>query len=159
MVTAESRIYDGIRVRKRSCPAVSQSWSRIVRSSRYIVLLKKSIPMVAYDRVRLRLHFPFYLISSIERVIHKPSDEGCFPHCCQCCEMASLNIHLYYHFALPKKPAYTCAAFPHPPHEPFIMPALAAQRDPLQTGPPLLCLFDIGAGKEDLRILNPSFIV
>jgi hypothetical protein len=29
-------------------PAVSQSWSRTVLSSRYMVLLKKSIPMVAW---------------------------------------------------------------------------------------------------------------
>jgi hypothetical protein len=44
--TLESRIYEGIRERKRSCPAVSQSCRRTVRSSRYIVLDKKSIPAV-----------------------------------------------------------------------------------------------------------------
>ena len=31
-----------------SCPAVSQSWSRTVLSSRYMVLERKSIPMVAW---------------------------------------------------------------------------------------------------------------
>lgn len=31
-----------------SCPAVSHSCSRTVRSSRYMVLLRKSIPIVAY---------------------------------------------------------------------------------------------------------------
>uniref|UniRef100_A0A0E9XJA4 Uncharacterized protein n=1 Tax=Anguilla anguilla TaxID=7936 RepID=A0A0E9XJA4_ANGAN len=36
-----------MRLRKRSCPAVSQSWRRIVRSSKYMVLDRKSIPIVA----------------------------------------------------------------------------------------------------------------
>ena len=38
-------MYDGINDLKRSWPAVSQSWSLIVRSSRYIVLDKKSMPV------------------------------------------------------------------------------------------------------------------
>ena len=37
-----------MRLRNRSCPAVSQSCRRTVRSSKYIVLLRKSIPMVAW---------------------------------------------------------------------------------------------------------------
>ena len=41
-------MYEGISERKRSCPAVSHSCSRTVRSSRYMVLLRKSIPMVAW---------------------------------------------------------------------------------------------------------------
>ncbi len=45
--TEESLIYDGIRDRNLSCPAVSQSCNRTVLSSRYMVLDKKSIPMVA----------------------------------------------------------------------------------------------------------------
>lgn len=67
IATEESRMYEGMSERKRSfvqatsvqghvieevelrtCPAVSQSCSRTVRSSRYIVLLKKSIPIVAW---------------------------------------------------------------------------------------------------------------
>jgi hypothetical protein len=65
--TLESRMYEGIRDLKRSCPAVSHSCNRTVRSSRYIVYPpmsalyilhvverrertfdKKSIPMVAW---------------------------------------------------------------------------------------------------------------
>ena len=37
-----------MRERKRSWPAVSQSWRRTVRSSRYMVLERKSMPMVAW---------------------------------------------------------------------------------------------------------------
>lgn len=37
----------GIKLRNRSCPAVSHSCSRTVLSSRYIVLDRKSIPIVA----------------------------------------------------------------------------------------------------------------
>lgn len=65
--TLESRMYDGMRLLNRSCPAVSQSCSRTVLSSRYIVyarhirtlrgdsevsgqpaLERKSMPMVAW---------------------------------------------------------------------------------------------------------------
>jgi hypothetical protein len=45
--TEESRMYEGIRLLKRSWPAVSQSWSRTVRSSRYMVFERKSMPIVA----------------------------------------------------------------------------------------------------------------
>mmetsp|Transcript_7523 Transcript_7523/g.31135 ORF Transcript_7523/g.31135 Transcript_7523/m.31135 type:complete len:237 (+) Transcript_7523:249-959(+) len=45
--TELSRMYDGMRLRNRSWPAVSHSWSRTVRSSRYIVLERKSMPIVA----------------------------------------------------------------------------------------------------------------
>ena len=37
--TLESRMYEGIRLRNRSWPAVSQSCSRTVRSSKYMVCL------------------------------------------------------------------------------------------------------------------------
>ena len=46
--TCESRMYDGIRERNRSWPAVSQSCSRTVPSSTGTVLLTKSIPMVVW---------------------------------------------------------------------------------------------------------------
>ena len=46
--TLESRMYDGINDRNRSCPAVSHNCRRTVRSSRYIVFDKKSIPIVAW---------------------------------------------------------------------------------------------------------------
>ena len=46
--TLESRMYEGISERKRSWPAVSQSCRRTVRSSRYMVLLRKSMPIVAW---------------------------------------------------------------------------------------------------------------
>ena len=45
--TEESRMYEGINDRKRSCPAVSQSCNLTVLSSRYIVFERKSIPIVA----------------------------------------------------------------------------------------------------------------
>ena len=66
MATEQSRMYDGISDRYRSCPprqstprlasdtilltwpAVSHSCSRTVRSSRYMALLRKSIPIVAW---------------------------------------------------------------------------------------------------------------
>ena len=48
IATDESRMYDGMSERKRSWPAVSHSCKRTVRSSRYMVLLKKSIPIVAW---------------------------------------------------------------------------------------------------------------
>lgn len=48
IATLESRMYDGMSERKRSCPAVSHSWRRTVRSSRYIVLDRKSMPIVAW---------------------------------------------------------------------------------------------------------------
>jgi hypothetical protein len=38
-------MYEGMSDRKRSCPAVSHSWRRTVRSSRYNVLEKKSTPV------------------------------------------------------------------------------------------------------------------
>ena len=47
IATDESRIYEGISERNRSCPAVSHSCRRTVRSSRYKVLDKKSMPIVA----------------------------------------------------------------------------------------------------------------
>ena len=48
--TCESRMYDGMSERKRSCPAVSHSCSRTVPSSTGTVLLTKSIPMVVCAR-------------------------------------------------------------------------------------------------------------
>ena len=49
--TLESRMYEGMRERNLSCPAVSQSCSRTVLSSKYIVLERKSIPIVAFKGV------------------------------------------------------------------------------------------------------------
>ena len=46
--TELSLMYDGINDLNLSCPAVSQSCNRTVRSSRYIVFDKKSIPIVAW---------------------------------------------------------------------------------------------------------------
>jgi hypothetical protein len=46
--TEESLMYDGIKLRKRSCPALSQIWSLTVRSSKYIVFERKSMPIVAW---------------------------------------------------------------------------------------------------------------
>jgi len=68
IATEESRIYEGIRDRKRSCPAVSHSCSRTVRSSKYKVLLKKSIPIVAW--------YVLSKVSYINRVINEvfPTD-------------------------------------------------------------------------------------
>lgn len=65
IATEQSRMYEGISERYRSfgplyqhanmrgsklftCPAVSHSCNRTVRSSRYMALLRKSIPMVAW---------------------------------------------------------------------------------------------------------------
>ena len=41
-------MYEGIRLRNLSWPAVSHNCRRTVRSSRYIVLERKSMPMVAW---------------------------------------------------------------------------------------------------------------
>jgi hypothetical protein len=40
-------MYEGISDRNLSCPAVSHNCNRTVRSSRYIVFDRKSMPMVA----------------------------------------------------------------------------------------------------------------
>ena len=45
--TEESLMYDGISDLNRSWPAVSQSCNRTVRSSKYIVYDRKSMPIVA----------------------------------------------------------------------------------------------------------------
>jgi len=45
--TDESRIYEGINDLNLSCPAVSHNCNLTVRSSKYIVFDKKSIPIVA----------------------------------------------------------------------------------------------------------------
>jgi hypothetical protein len=47
-------MYEGISDRKRSCPAVSHSCSRTVRSSKYMVFERKSMPMVACFQERRR---------------------------------------------------------------------------------------------------------
>ena len=41
-------MYEGIRLRNLSWPAVSHNCKRTVRSSRYIVLERKSMPIVAW---------------------------------------------------------------------------------------------------------------
>ena len=42
-------MYEGMRERNRSCPAVSHNCNRTVLSSRYMVFDKKSMPMVALE--------------------------------------------------------------------------------------------------------------
>lgn len=54
--TEESLIYDGIKERNRSWPAVSHNCNRTVLSSKYIVFDKKSIPMVAYNIAILKVN-------------------------------------------------------------------------------------------------------
>ena len=46
--TCESRMYDGMSERKRSCPAVSHSCKRTVPSSTGTVFETKSIPIVVW---------------------------------------------------------------------------------------------------------------
>lgn len=82
--------------RNLSCPAVSlneqnfmrrkaensyHNCNRTVRSSKYIVLERKSIPIVAYEiqiRIRLFKSIRTHMISIIETVVHKTSDDRCF---------------------------------------------------------------------------------
>lgn len=82
--TDESRIYDGIRDLNLSCPAVSHSCKRTVRSSKYMVFDRKSIPMVAYVQKQILFRssvarkpaFLPYLIVLVKCIIHKPRDNG-----------------------------------------------------------------------------------
>lgn len=64
-----------------TCPAVSHSWRRTVLSSMYIVLERKSIPMVAFWMcycigcvVSMALGGRSYLICVVKRIIHKASN-------------------------------------------------------------------------------------
>ena len=75
--TLESRMYDGIRLLKRSWPAVSHSCSRTVLSSRYIVCAHG----VRTLRCRRRVGLPTCLgeevdadgglVHVVERVVHE----------------------------------------------------------------------------------------
>lgn len=60
-----------MRDRNRSCPAVSHSCSRTVRSSRYMVFDKKSIPIVAW--------YVLSKVSYINRVIKLVFPTLCSP--------------------------------------------------------------------------------
>lgn len=46
--TLESRMYEGIKLLNRSCPAVSQSCNRTVRSSRYMVWTAPGVLVMSY---------------------------------------------------------------------------------------------------------------
>lgn len=122
--TDESRMYDGINDRNRSytakgdpidvsflidapkanevwaltCPAVSQSCSLTVLSSRYMVLERKSIPMVAW--------YVLSNVSYINRVINDVFPTDCSPKNTSCPSPNMPISRSAFHLLLPRQTAF-----------------------------------------------------
>ena len=83
--TLESLIYEGIRLRKRSCPAVSQSYNFIIFLSTVSVFVMKSIPTVGYRTSHISGAIAnaraSYVVLRIEFLEDIPVDYGGLPDC------------------------------------------------------------------------------